>query len=124
MTSTIKFFKDLLVWQKAHFLVLTVYKITKNFPKQEIFSLVDQMRRAGVSVSSNIAEGFSRQSQKNKINFYHMSLGSLRELENQIIISVDLNYLSRDQYGKIQILIQEVDRMLNGLIRSINKKLT
>jgi len=85
-------FKDLETWKQAHILVLMVYKATSSFPKYELYSLVDQIRRAVVSISSNIAEGFSRNTKKEKVRFYNISLGSLLEIQNQTQIALDLNY--------------------------------
>lgn len=109
-------FTDLIVWQKAHDLVLLVYSETKPFPKEEIFGLTSQMRRAAISVSSNIAEGFGRKSYKEKIQFYSISLGSLYELENQIYISKDLNYLSAPSSVKLLEQVSLVQRLLNAFI--------
>ena len=81
----IKSFTDLQVWQEGHKLVLLIYKVTKKFPKEELFGLTNQIKRAGVSITSNIAEGFSRQSYKEKLQFYYMSLGSLTEIQNQLL---------------------------------------
>jgi four helix bundle protein len=81
----IKSFTDLIAWQKAHELVLSVYKKTEKFPQKETYSLTDQMRRAVISITSNVAEGFARKSDKEKIKFYYASLGSLTELQNQTI---------------------------------------
>jgi len=78
----IKSFTDLISWQEGHKLVLLIYAITKKFPKEELFGLVSQIRRCAISITSNIAEGFSRKSKKEKINFYHISLDSLTELQN------------------------------------------
>ena len=78
----IKSFTDLIVWRKGHQLVIAIYKITNNFPKKETFALTSQMQRCVVSITSNIAEGFSRQGIKEKIQFYYMALGSVTELQN------------------------------------------
>lgn len=87
MEQKIKSFTDLIAWREAHKLVVLVYKVTEQFPKNEMFSLTDQMRRCGVSISSNIAEGFSRHGKKEKVQFYYMAKGSLTELQNQILIA-------------------------------------
>ena len=80
----IKSFTDLLVWQDGHKLVLDIYRVTENFPAKETYSLIDQMRRAASSTTSNIAKGFGRQTMKDKIHFYYLVQGSLTELKNQI----------------------------------------
>jgi len=80
--NKIESFTDLIVWQEGHSLVIKIYCVTKNFPKEEIFSLINQMKRAAISITSNIAEGFGRQTLKEKIQFYYMSQGSLTESKN------------------------------------------
>lgn len=117
--NKIKSFTDLHVWQEGHKLVLTIYKITLNFPKAEAYALVDQMRRCVVSMTSNIAEGFSRSGRKEKIQFYYMSLGSLTELQNQLLISKDLSYIDNSMFGSIADQTVVVHKLLNGLIKSI-----
>ena len=92
--SEIKSFTDLIAWQLGHGLALRVYSLSQNFPKEEQFGLTNQIRRAAVSVSSNIAEGFSRYSQKEKIQFYTLALGSLTEIQSQLLLARDLSYIS------------------------------
>ena len=87
-------FKDLDCWKEAHSLVLEIYKTTSMFPTSEIFALTNQMRRASVSISSNIAEDFGRQGYKEKLQFYYVSRGSLIEIENQLLIAKDIKYIS------------------------------
>lgn len=113
----ISHFKDLRVWQEAHKLVLLIYKETKNFPKEETYSLVDQMRRAAVSVTSNIAEGFGRYSYPEKTHFYYLAKGSLTELENQLLIALDVEYILQLQANEIQSQIETSHELLQGLIR-------
>lgn len=115
----IKNFTDLITWQEAHKLVLLIYKITDQFPQKEIYALTSQMRRAAVSVTSNIAEGFSRKSSKEKIQFYYMSTGSLTELQNQLIVSKDIKYINENIYEETVILTTKVGKLINGLIKSI-----
>jgi len=114
----IKSFTDLIAWQEAHKLVLKIYEITKGFPKEEIFGLVMQLRRASVSITSNIAEGFSRQSYKDKVHFYSMALGSLTEVQNQILISKDIKYLEGEDFKHLADQTVVVSKLLNGLIKS------
>ncbi|MFA5991572.1 MAG: four helix bundle protein [Candidatus Doudnabacteria bacterium] len=114
----IKSFTDLIVWQEAHKLVLKIYEVTKSFPKEEIFGLVMQLRRAGVSITSNIAEGFSRQSYKDKVHFYSMALGSLTEVQNQILVSKDIKYLVIEEFKYLADQTVVVSKLLNGLIKS------
>lgn len=112
----IRTFTDLKVWQEGHKLVITVYKITKIFPKEEIYSLVDQMRRSSSSVTSNVAEGFGRQSYKEKIQFYYMAQGSLTELKNQLLIAKDVGYLGLKEFNDLAETANSVHRLLQGLI--------
>ncbi|MBI5530276.1 MAG: four helix bundle protein [Candidatus Doudnabacteria bacterium] len=114
----IKSFMDLIAWKEAHQLVLIIYDVTKGFPKEEIFGLVMQLRRAVVSITSNIAEGFSRQSYKDKIHFYSMALGSLTEVQNQILVSKDIKYLAIEEFNKLVDRTVIVSKLLNGLIKS------
>jgi len=116
--NKIKSFKDLKVWQEAHKLSLEIYKQTKFFPKDEIFGLTSQMKRSAISVTSNIAEGFNRKSYKEKVNFYYISLGSISELQNQILISKDIGYLKNDEFKDMFDKSISVHKMLNGLIKS------
>ncbi|MBA4320837.1 MAG: four helix bundle protein [Flavobacterium sp.] len=112
----IKEFTDLNSWQEAHKLVLYIYKITKNFPKSEIFGLTSQMQRAAVSITSNIAEGFGRQGYKDKVNFYYMAQGSLTELKNQLFIARDIFYINNKDFNDIQLQLETAHRLLQGLI--------
>ena len=113
----IRTFTDLYAWQEAHKLVLMIYKITKNFPKEELFALTSQIRRAVVSITSNIAEGFSRQSYKEKVQFYCMAQGSNTETQNQLLIAKDIKYLSIEDFNKIAEQSVKVHKLLNGLIK-------
>ena len=119
--SKIKSFTDLNAWKEAHKLVLMIYKITKEFPKEEIFGLVSQMRKAVVSITSNIAEGFSRQSKKEKIQFYSIAKGSLTEIQNQLLIAKDIGYISKKDFQLIAEQSIEVNKLLNGLIRYLRR---
>lgn len=118
----IKSFTQLNTWQEGHKLVLMIYAITKDFPKEELFGLTNQTRRAGVSITSNIAEGFSRNYLKEKIQFYYMSLGSLTELQNQLLIAKDINYIDQLNFKKISLQTITVHKLINGLIRSLKSK--
>ena len=112
----IKTFTDLKVWQEGHELVILVYKITKDFPKDELYSLTNQMRRAAASITSNIAEGFGRQGYKEKIQFYYLAQGSLTELKNQFLIAKDVGYLEAKDFGVLAEKANNVHRLLQGLI--------
>lgn len=115
----IKNFTDLEAWKTGHTLVLLIYKITRKFPKEEQFGIVNQMRRAGVSITSNIAEGFSRSSPKEKAQFYSIACGSVTELQNQIMISRDVGYLDIEEYKQIEIQTVKTHKLVNGLIKYI-----
>lgn len=120
MRSNIKSFRDLIVWQKSSDLAILVYRYTEKFPRSEQSGLVNQMRRAVISISSNIAEGFKRNHKKEKIQFYAVSYGSVSELESQIEISKRLNYLNDEQASELLNLATEISRMLNSLLISTN----
>ena len=111
--------KDLKVWEKSMDLVVSTYKLSSHFPSEEKFGLTSQMRRAAVSVPSNIAEGAARNSTKEYIRFLYISLGSLSELETQFLISKRLDYLS----DVLEEAITEIRKMLLGLIRNLKSKI-
>jgi four helix bundle protein len=113
----IKTFQDLDAWKDGHKLVLNIYSVTKKFPKDETFGLSMQMRRCAVSITSNIAEGFGRHSNKEKTQFYYISQGSLSELQNQLIIAKDVGYISEKKYEEIYSLSWQVHRIIHGLIK-------
>lgn len=120
MSEKIRSFTDLKVWQEAHKLSLMIYKMTKDFPKEEIFALTSQLRRAAISVVSNIAEGFSRRTVADKRQFYFMSLGSLTEVQSQLLIARDLGYVPRQDFSEFASQTILVSKLLNGLIKSLN----
>ncbi|PIU14206.1 four helix bundle protein [bacterium (Candidatus Gribaldobacteria) CG08_land_8_20_14_0_20_39_15] len=113
----IKSFTDLMAWQEGHKLVLDVYKITKQFPKEEQFGLTNQLRRAAVSITSNIAEGFSRNSYKEKLQFYYVSLGSTTETQNQLLIARNLQYITEKTFSEIAGQAVKVNKITNGLLK-------
>ena len=113
----IKSFTDLNAWREGHKLVLSIYKVTKEFPKEEQFGLIIQIRRAVVSITSNIAEGFSRNSYKEKAQFYSTALGSLTEVQNQLLIAKDLNYLNKESFDELAQQSVLTNKLLNGLIK-------
>lgn len=112
----IREFTDLKAWQESHKLVILIYSITKKFPKEETYSLIDQMRRAATSITSNIAEGFGRQGMKEKVQFYYLAHGSLTELKNQLLIAKDVGYLNKESFDKIIEQSNIAHRLLRGLI--------
>ncbi len=112
-------FRELKVWQKAMDLAVEIYSIVKLLPQQELFVLSDQMRRAAISIPSNIAEGQGRDSMKEFIRFLSVARGSLRELSTQLEICERVNYLEQSQTNKARDLIEEIDKMLNALSKSL-----
>lgn len=114
--------KELKVWQKGIELVKSIYEITKSFPNNEQFGLVSQMRRAAVSIPSNIAEGCGRHSDKQLIHFLYISIGSASELETQTIISLELNFLEKIKAEQLLEMISEIIRMTSSLIKSIKAR--
>lgn len=116
-------FKDLIVWQKSHQLVLAIYSITKTFPKEEIFSLTNQVRRASVSIAANISEGYKKKTIPNKLNFINIAEGSLEELKYYIILSKDLKYIDEKNYEQLYNYAEEVGRLINGYEKAISKRL-
>lgn len=113
----IQSFTDLRVWQEGHSLVLLIYKITRQFPREEIYGLTSQIRRAAVSITSNIAEGFSRQSYAEKTQFYSIALGSNTELQNQLLIARDVLYLPKKEFALAAQQSLTVHKILNGLLK-------
>ncbi|MBN2588405.1 MAG: four helix bundle protein [Sedimentisphaerales bacterium] len=121
-TSKIKTYRDLIVWQKSMSLVTEIYKITKSFPKDEIYSLISQMRRCAISIPSNIAEGYGRNSTNDYIRFLNITMGSLYELQTQLEISLNLRYLKEETFNRFFELSREIERMLGSMIKKITDK--
>lgn len=115
----IKSYKDLIVWQKSFSLSVKVYDVTKLFPKEEIYGIVSQMRRCAVSVPSNIAEGYTRHKRGEFLQFLQIAFASGAELETQLAISKELRYLSDAKFEEINMVLQEVQKMLNALISKV-----
>ncbi len=112
-------FTDLDAWRESYKLVISIYDITKQFPKEEIYGLISQMKRCSVSIASNIAEGFSRRTNKEKAQFYYISHGSLTELQNQIIISKGLKYINNQETKDLLDHTKTTQKLINGLIKYI-----
>ncbi|MBY0244607.1 MAG: four helix bundle protein [Sphingobacteriaceae bacterium] len=112
-------FKELKVWSKAHEVTLSVYKVSASFPREEIYSLTNQLRRACSSVAANIAEGCGKNTQADFARYLNISLGSANETEYFLILSKDLNYLSEDQFVALSNQINEVKAMLINLITKV-----
>ena len=115
-------YEDLIVWQKAMDLVEEIYRLTKLLPNDEIYALSSQMKRAAVSIPSNIAEGQERNTTKDFINHLYIAKGSKGELETQVLLCVRLQYLAQPQIATAQNLLTEVGKMLNALIQSLSTK--
>ncbi len=115
-------FKDLFIWQKAHALVLYIYKVTVGYPKAEQFSLTSQLRRAAVSIPANVAEGCGKYSQSDLANYLQTALGSSNEVEYLTILSHDLGYLKDDSFKEVEQKINEIRAMLISLITKVRSK--
>ena len=118
MTDT---FENVLAWQKAHQFVLAVYRIMPNFPDYEKFGLCSQFRRAAVSIAANLAEGYKRLSQADKLHFYNISQGSLEECRYYCILSRDLGYIDAQTYEGIRSLLNETSYLLNSYVNGIKQ---
>ena len=116
--------KDLRVWQQGIELVTSLYMVTKSYPKDELFGLVSQMRRAAVSVPSNIAEGYARGTDREKLHFLRISSGSLSEIETQLMLSLNLGYIGQEAFEELSRNVTSVWKQLNALISSIKKRLS
>ena len=115
-------YRDLIVWQKAMDLVETVYTTTASFPREELYGLTAQLRRAAVSIPSNIAEGQGRQSGRDFRRFLSIAHGSLREVETQVLIAERLRYLGSQKRAILMAATEEIGRLLNGLMNSLSRK--
>ncbi len=116
-------FTDLHAWKEGHKLVLTIYTITKNFPDEERFGLTSQIRRAVISITSNIAEGFRRETYKEKARFYSISLASLSEVQNQLLVARDVGYIDNKKFKEIAEQSIVASKLIFGLLRSTKGKI-
>jgi four helix bundle protein len=112
-------FEQLVVWRKAHDLVLKVYQITSGFPKHEIFGLTSQFRRAVVSIAANIAESYAKKTKPDKIKFFNISQGSLEECRYYILLSKDLHYIPTNDYDNMNIIASEISKLLTSYLAKI-----
>jgi four helix bundle protein len=119
MTGKIKTYRDLLTWQKSLALVTEIYRVSRSFPKDEVYGLAQQMRRSAVSIPSNIAEGYGRNSTSDYVRFLHVASGSLYELQTQAEIALNLRYLKKSDFDKLYESSREIERMLSSLIRKL-----
>src|SRR5690625_4733582 len=122
-TIQMKTHKDLEVWKKAVNFVTDLYKLTQDFPKEELYGLTSQMRRAAISIPSNIAEGSARQGNKELVQFLYIALGSVVELDTQLIIARNLSYINEEKFIQLIVKLEEIAKMLNGLINYRKTKL-
>ena len=122
MSDNIRTHKDLKIWSRSVDLVTRIYKVTEGFPKSELFGLTSQIRRAAVSVPSNIAEGSGRRTAKELIYFLHIAIGSMAELETQFIISQNLGYLKAEDFTKIDKELHELLRMTTALANNLRNE--
>ena len=119
-----KTFKNLIVWQKAHAFVLSVYSVSGSFPKEEIFSLTSQFRRAAVSIAANIAEGYAKRGKSDKLRFFNIAQGSLEECRYYIVLCFDLKYSNTEQNEQLTGYSEEISKLLNAYCKSIADSLT
>jgi four helix bundle protein len=122
MEEKIKNFYDLDAWKKSHEFALNIYAITKKLPKEELYGITSQLRRAASSISANIAEGFSRYHFNDKIRFYYNSRGSLSETQNFLFLAKDLLFITEKEFKNLFSLSEEINKLINGLIRSIERQ--
>lgn len=119
--TKIQSFTDLIAWKEGHKLVLNLYKITSQFPNRESYALTDQMRRAAISITSNIAEGFPRRTEKEKVQFFYISIGSTTELQNQLLIARDLDYIRKEDFTLLANQTILIHKLIIGLIKNLRK---
>ena len=121
--SEFKSYKDLVAWQKGIQLVTEIYALTRTFPADEKFGLTSQLNRAAVSVPSNIAEGWGRETSKNFIQFLRNSRGSIKEIQTQLIIAKNLGYITSEKFEAVTGMSEEAGKIIHGLIKSIERKI-
>ena|SRR5690554_1692811 len=114
-------FERLDVWKKSRWLVKEIYRVTNHFPSEERYGLTSQLRRASVSISSNIAEGSTRWGKRDKARFYEIAYGSLIEVMNQLILSADLDFMDEVELNRLKPQIDEISRMLDALYKSVKQ---
>ena len=119
---TIKNFTNLDAWRVSHQVTISIYNLTKKFPRQELFGLTSQLRRAASSTTANIAEGWGRYHFADKIRFYYQARGSSSEVQNFLILAKDLKYCTQEDFQKTMQVVMDSFRLINGLIRSIEKQ--
>jgi four helix bundle protein len=122
MNNVIKSFEDLLVWKKAHNIVLIIYKLLEKFPKEEKYRIIDQLARAVISIPTNIVEGFGRYTSKDYVHFLIIARGSVSEVKYLVLLSKDLKYVTFTEYDELKKELDDIGKMINGLINSLRKK--
>ena len=119
-----KTYRDLIVWQKSMTLVTEIYRLSKSFPRDETYGLTSQIRRSAVSIPSNMAEGYGRNSTSEYIRFLYITTGSLYELQTHLEIALNLQYLNKTNFDKLYESSREIERMLSSLTKKLNEKRT
>ncbi len=114
-------FEDLVVWQKAHAFTLDIYKITKYYPKEELFGLTSQFRRASVSIAANIAEGYGKRTSKDKLRFYNIAEGSINESKYYILLSKDLIYIDKQESDRLYENLETIKKLLFSYSRALSQ---
>ena len=114
-------FEDLVVWQKAHAFTLDIYKITKCYPKEELFGLISQFRRASVSIAANIAEGYGKRTSKDKLRFYNIAEGSINESKYYILLSKDLIYIDKQESDRLYENLETIKKLLFSYSRALSQ---
>ena len=122
MKNEIKSFEDLLVWKKAHNIVLNIYNLLEKFPKEEKYRIIDQLVRAVVSIPTNISEGFGRYTSKDYVHFLIIAIGSVSEVKYLVLLSKDLSYITNREFDELKKELDDIVKMLSGLINSLRKK--
>lgn len=120
VSNKITSFEDLIVWQESQNLAVSIYKITKQFPKDELFAITNQLRRAASSISANIAEGFGRSTSKDKTHFYVMAYGSLLEVKNFLYLSNKLDYITKQELDELLLQSTSCQKLINASKRALN----
>ena len=123
MSISIKNFYDLDAWKKGHVLVLEIYRITVDFPREETYGVTSQLKRAASSITANIAEGFARYHFKDKIKFYYNSRGSAAEVQNFLLLAKDIGYINIETCKRLEEKANEVGKLINGLIKSTENQI-
>ena len=122
MKGKIRNFYDLDAWKEGHQLVLRIYKTTKDFPKEERYGIISQIRRAASSITANIAEGFARYHFKDKVRFYYQARGSVAEVQNFLLLTKDLGFIDSKEWRELGEEAKRVEKLVNGLIKSIENQ--